>query len=443
MPMVDLIKGMDFGAGADISGRLFGDAVARSEPVAIKDSGGQTVDIQISLAETQEEQDSSLHLSTSVCASYGLSGGSGKFDLSQECHVNDYAISLIVRATVLNSFIQMRDVKFGPTATFMLENGHDEDFRSQFGDMFVRGIQSGGELCVILQIEGHSESDKSEVKANLTAAGVFGAFNFSSENSFSSAVSRASSSRKVKLRHFQVGGTQGASLQPETIINHALNFASEVKAGQQEGFQALLMPYTSVDAPMRPNFIDIEGAKDAIAVIMQKRRDALTRLTSFNIVVRQPENFEIPAGLDVNAVVGQLEIAVARLTSAASRCANAPKEAPQVLIGLADLRIPLDRLPKQVAQFNQKSVPEFVGLSPDTAVALAKKLGVSVEFVHAQSSDDIFGEDLQTLTFAEGGNRAHSDSEIVVNVQRPLPGSLLDLGKSVSLGVALAPGVSP
>ncbi len=89
-----------------------------------------------------------------------------------------------------------------------------------------------------------------------------------------------------------------------------------------------------------------------------------------------------------------------------------------------------------------RAVPRFVDLSPDAALALAKKEGVTVEFVHAQSADDIFGEDLQTLMSGEGGGRAHTDAEIVVNVQRPVAGADMAVGTTVSLGVALAPGVS-
>jgi hypothetical protein len=95
------------------------------------------------------------------------------------------------------------------------------------------------------------------------------------------------------------------------------------------------------------------------------------------------------------------------------------------------------------SHFIQKIVPNFVNLSPDTATALAKREGVAVEFVHAQSENDIFGADLQMLSSGDGVNRAHPDAEIVVNVQRPLPGATLDPGTSVSLGVALAPGVEP
>lgn len=90
----------------------------------------------------------------------------------------------------------------------------------------------------------------------------------------------------------------------------------------------------------------------------------------------------------------------------------------------------------------QRTVPDFVGLSPDSALSLAQEEQVTVEFLHAQSADDIFGEDLQTLMSDDGGARAHPDAEIVVNVQRPVAGADIDVGGTVSLGVALMPGVT-
>jgi hypothetical protein len=90
----------------------------------------------------------------------------------------------------------------------------------------------------------------------------------------------------------------------------------------------------------------------------------------------------------------------------------------------------------------QIDVPDFVGLTPNAATELAARKNVPIEFVHAQSQDDVFGEDLQTLMSDEGGARAHSDDEIRVNVQRPVAGTAINLGASVSLGVALAPGVT-
>lgn len=86
--------------------------------------------------------------------------------------------------------------------------------------------------------------------------------------------------------------------------------------------------------------------------------------------------------------------------------------------------------------------PDFVGLSPDAALRLASSEGVTVDFLHAQSADDEFGEDLQTLLSDPDSGRTHTDAEIVVTVQRPVAGSPLVIGARVSLGVALAAGVT-
>jgi hypothetical protein len=347
MPSVDLINGMDFGGGVDLGGQLFGDAVVRTPAQEIAGTGGQTEDIFLTLVETQEDQDNALQLSTAVSASYGLFGGSAKFDLSKEMHVHNYSLSLVIRATVLDAFSQLRDVQFGPAATQLLKDGRLDRFREQFGDFFVRGIQTGGELCAILQIAGHDERDLTNIKAGLEAAGILGSVNLSTQDSFSTAVSKATAGRETKLRHFQIGGVPRASLEPTEMIEHALSFAEEVKAGQRGAFQALVIPYTSVDSPDQPNFVDIDNAKETIGVLMQRRRDLVTRLTSFSFVLGHPEQFDIPSGMDVNKIIGEIETAVAQLAAAASRCVNHPKEATDALSSVSGVVAPLDPLPAQ------------------------------------------------------------------------------------------------
>jgi hypothetical protein len=96
----------------------------------------------------------------------------------------------------------------------------------------------------------------------------------------------------------------------------------------------------------------------------------------------------------------------------------------------------------QDLQHVRAAAPDFVGLSPATALALAAEQGVDVEFAHAEGPDDVFGQDLQTLVSGDGGDlRPHVDAEIVVFAQRPEPGSALEVGAHVRLGVSLAPGV--
>lgn len=349
MPNVDLIRGMDFGVGCDLGGQLFGDAVLRTPGQQIEDTGGQTVDIFLTLVESQQDQDSALQLSTSISASYGLFGGSAKFDLSQEMHVHSYSVSVIMRATVMNSFKQMRDVQFGPNAIDLLKNGHSDRFKEQFGDFFVRGIQTGGELCAVLQIVGRDERDRTDIKASLQASGILGAVSADTKNSFSSAVAKATSNRETKLRHFQVGGVPKASIDPMEMVDRALNFAAEVKAGQSGAFGALVVPYQTVPTPFGPNFVDIANARETLAVLMQRRRDLLTRLTGFSFVQGHPEQFVIPAEMDVNAIVGKLGSAISVLTAAASRCVNKPAEAGEALAGVASLDVPLSPLPPQRA----------------------------------------------------------------------------------------------
>jgi hypothetical protein len=89
------------------------------------------------------------------------------------------------------------------------------------------------------------------------------------------------------------------------------------------------------------------------------------------------------------------------------------------------------------------TVPNFVGLTVDVVLALSGQNGVSIDFRHAESPDDVFGEDLQLLELGSGDgiNLPHSANQIIVNVQQPSPGAILPPGSSVLLGTELAPGV--
>src|SRR5579864_9101662 len=189
MPIANIIDGMALGTGVDLSGKIFGDGVIRTTPEVV--GGAQQVDIFLTLVESQTDQDQALDLSTEISAAFGLFGGSAKFDLSQRMHFNQFAITLIIRATVVNAFAQMRDVQLTDSAKGLIHDGNLPRFREQFGDFFVRGLRTGGEFCAILQIIGRDAGDQSTIKAALQAGGILGSVAVETNNNFSMTVQNA------------------------------------------------------------------------------------------------------------------------------------------------------------------------------------------------------------------------------------------------------------
>jgi hypothetical protein len=147
------------------------------------------------------------------------------------------------------------------------------------------------------------------------------------------------------LRLIQIGGDPVDSIDPTDMVAHALKFTSQVKEGKSEAFTALAVSYTTLDRPDGPNFVDILGAKENLALLMKQRSDALSRLKAFDFVRSHPEQFTIPGSLNVNGIIGRFEHAVAALTSAASRCVQSPKDAQAALDSVRDLDVPIDELP--------------------------------------------------------------------------------------------------
>lgn len=343
MPNVDVIDGMSFGTGIDLSGRIFGDGVKRTPAEVV--GGGQTSDIILTLVESQDEQNRALNLSTEVSAAFGLFGGSAKFSLSEDMHFHQFSINLVIRALVENAFSQMRDVQLTDRARQFLVAGNVAGFREQFGDFFIRGMRTGGQLCAILQIIAKDQSDHDEIKATLRAGGILGGVAAETNNSFSKLVQKATANRETRLHHRQIGGTQVISIKPEEMVAHALRFAQEVKQGSSEAFTALAVPYSTVDRPDGPNFIDIQAAREALDRMMRVRSDAMTRRVGFDFVVAHPEQFNIPSGMHINSIVGRFGTAIAALQSAASKCVNNPLAASDAERSIAGLDIPLDELP--------------------------------------------------------------------------------------------------
>lgn len=87
------------------------------------------------------------------------------------------------------------------------------------------------------------------------------------------------------MRHRQIGGVQTASINPDEMVAHALRFASEVREGKSEAASALVVPYTALDFPEQPNFVDILAAEETLEFLMTKRRDTFERLKAFDFIV--------------------------------------------------------------------------------------------------------------------------------------------------------------
>jgi hypothetical protein len=172
-----------------------------------------------------------------------------------------------------------------------------------------------------------------------------------------------------------------------------------------------------------------------------RRSVLLDQLNLLQLIVDRPSRYDFSNGADLKEIATAAANTESDLDLIAS-CASAAIDSPSGA-----------KLPKDFAVANGKlfpsaimpailpvgkprapgeiTVPNFVGLTVDVVLALALENGVPIRFRHADSEDDVFGADLQTLE-SEG----HPENKIIVNVQQPSPGAILPRGSEVQLGTA-------
>lgn len=373
--MAEWIQGMGIGTGINLlTGKVRGDAVTRT---AVETGGqGQRSKIALSLVESQEDIKRAIDFSSEVDLVAGLGEVSPKLKIIEDCAYQSNSIYLVAYAMVLNSFQQMRDVQLNDYASDLMRRGRQTEFREAFGDAFVRGKNQGGEFSAILRVDTTGTTDRSNVTAELNAAGVIGEVGVNTNNQYSEKIAHAIRNHQVDLFINQVGGNQEFQAAPQFLMDHALTFARDL-ANTNTGwdYQAFVIDYKSLPIPEAPNFIQIQNAKETIDSVMKLRQDVLLNLNSINYILLHPAEFNAPALDQLNTTANKLRDIVATLTDAASRCANDITDCAQPHVDIPDVRLP-DRLTglPPVAP-NLKVVPDVVGQSVRNATDLIGRAG--------------------------------------------------------------------
>jgi hypothetical protein len=393
---------MDFGLGIDdVNGAVRGQAVTRDEIVETQGTGGQTVIFSLQSVESLDQLQKALGLSVDASAAYGLFGASDKFQLSENSNFQSYSLFLVVSMAVINSSKHLLNEKLrqdanGPAT--LLSNGNFDRFREEFGDLYIKGIETGGEFHGIIEIETQDESDKTSLSNQLTAGGVFGIGGAELATQFNTSFSHLTSNRALHVASFQRGGLgAGANptLSPGDMLQKTQNLPADV-AAHPVATRVFLQDYRSLDLPAPPNFIDIQLARDAVQSYFDQRAVLKSFLNDVVYIEKHTDAFESFDPAPVQAQVTKASAALTALAHDASQCQNnihACQVNPDAFV--PDRRV----LPKRKAP--PVTVPDFVHVDSGDpridnglmrfAAPLANRVGLVLKTVLAPNTtpDDI------------------------------------------------------
>ena len=177
-----------------------------ADPVA---SGGE-VFATVTIVDTHESLMDSLGLSFEAQGRYGFFSGGAKMNFAESSSFNSTSTFLVAKCVVRNALRRGRGFRvIKDPAKLLLDSQRFEEFRTAFGDCFVRGLQTGGEFYAVIRITSLSTTTQLKLSATLHAEynGLVAAGSF--QAAFELANQEASTRSEFTATMFQRAG--GAS----------------------------------------------------------------------------------------------------------------------------------------------------------------------------------------------------------------------------------------
>ena len=320
---IDFQDGLNFGSGFDtLTANVRGSAVTGDDPKTILGGGGSQITFALLRAESFADYQRSFCMHTDLSASFGLFHGSSGINFSSQSNFHTFSKYLVVAITVVNPFLQIPNPQLTKSARDLLAPGTPaavEAFRQEFGDAFVLGVRMGGSFFASLEFTSKSASELESV-ANQLDNGVFGLFDASA--SFSKALKKTTGDLRVTINSTQTGGTdKSQKIAVDDIIAKALAFATEI-GNNAVPISALLQDFGAIDAPAKPNAIDIENSQAVLKKYYTFRAGLIQALNNVNYIQLHPDEFVNPGSFNLAAKQIELEDQIDALKSSASACAN-------------------------------------------------------------------------------------------------------------------------
>ncbi len=347
MSTINIGEGMRFGMGVDKSSEL-----VRGEAIDFdrvdRETGGQNVDSTIKMIQSQESLQEEL--SISVNASFQLAftaSGDLKIKLAQSHVVNDFSVYMLFKAFVANPPASMVNPRLkGPAETIYKRN--TEEFRQDFGDVYIDTIIGGGELFGLFIFETHDESSKSDLSADLNLS----IGNFLEGGAISAAfhktIEKVSRRANMTIRAIISGGS---GLQNPQNLNDLATLHSTFNQAVLKhpiDYQVTLKDFRFLPLPPGPSFLEQFVRKDDMEECGRRVIEAMKQRAQIEYILTHKDEFANPDETALKAALLRVDALIPKLGQQATKCANATTDDVDKECSLAGLESVVVNLPARL-----------------------------------------------------------------------------------------------
>lgn len=283
--------------------------------------------------DTTEELEKELGISADVSGGIGLFSASNLFSFSEKCKIHASSLFVLVSAKEQLAFQQMDSPELTAPAAALVENG--KSLSDQFGEYFIRGINTGGYFFGVIQIETKSAQTKTDLDNELS-----GSYGLTVNAEIRLKISQAMNRLNARVEGFYTyeGGrvtTRTTSNDPIILLEQLFTAMSEWTAtvrNEPKPYSVTLAPYSIALGPIPPNIADIENQRDVLIRCAKLRSLTLDKLNliDYMLDVKHMDEFEIippPEGPDLSALQASLARDRDAIADAASFAINNIKQA--------------------------------------------------------------------------------------------------------------------
>ncbi len=359
---------------------------------------GQEATYDVQIAETQESFMKSLDLSVEASGRYGMFSGEGKFGLSEKASYNSSSTFVVASCRVQNAFEMVDQVEILPEAKTLLEAS--EKFKTAFGSSFVRGIQTGGEFYVVMQITSTNQSQQSEISLELHASFQGLVASASLDAKLKSANESKSSKTVISTLMYQRAG-QDEQLSfvnnPVEVIQRLKDFPKFARLNPC-GYECEVADYNTLALPV----VNQEEIADREMALTDCARLRLKYITRRNDIEFARENRSFFEGLEVDQILSDLAerythaVALVQLHAQKIAGRSIPPTVFDLRVADPTLDLPVINF-KRINVVSDIPVPSLVGSTVEFAKNELSRIGLESDISDSRPVEANSGQVLNTV----------------------------------------------
>lgn len=367
------INGYDFGIGVNYATGGPKNLAAIGAISTVQGAGGDAVRFRVQRVHTTRDIEQLLEIN--VEGGYGVPAfsASARFDFARSAKVQSSSLIMTVFAKVERAFRQIDDVDLSEEAVAVADQ--PTLFENRFGNMFVRGIVTGGLFIGYFRIDTGSAELSDRISAELS--GSYGLFSAEADAKFEKV--QRDFQRDLTIDMYHEGGPVDLQLssinEPLELIRNVNLFLSSFQERPDEvarPYSVTIAPLAIANGPAPLNEIDLQHAQDVLVFCARRRTNMVDRLNVFQHIVDRPDKFDFSNGADLSelrSAAEALQFDLELIARCASRAMNKPGEAafPDVFAKAEGTAFPQafepDVLPtpKPIQVLAPNAMPNFIG----------------------------------------------------------------------------------